>query len=94
MGFLRNAFLGVLLLPAALPGQSPSLVKDINPFLYSDPDPTVEMADAGGTLYLTGYERSAGWDLWKSDGTPGGTELVKDILLELTKELARQHDLR
>src|SRR6185503_5768607 len=78
MGRIRSALLGVLLLSSSLAGQSPSLVKDINPF-WAFSNRNIEMADAGGTMYLTGYDLSTGWELWKSDGTPGGTQLVKDI---------------
>jgi len=32
-----------------------------------------------GTLYFTAYQLETGVELWKSDGTAGGTVLVKDI---------------
>ena len=35
--------------------------------------------DVGGILYFTALDPTNGAELWKSDGTPGGTTLVKDI---------------
>lgn len=32
-----------------------------------------------GSAYFTGYSPSTGWELWKSDGTVAGTQLLKDI---------------
>jgi ELWxxDGT repeat protein len=32
-----------------------------------------------GTYYFTHFDAASGIELWKSDGTPGGIELVKDI---------------
>ena len=37
------------------------------------------LTNVSGTLYFTGYNDSAGWELWKSDGTEDGTTIVKDI---------------
>jgi len=34
----------------------------------------------GGTIYLTGYDEEHGYELWKSDGTPSGTVLLKDLV--------------
>jgi ELWxxDGT repeat protein len=33
----------------------------------------------GQTVFFVGDERSLGWELWRSDGTPEGTAMVKDI---------------
>ena len=55
----------------------PYLVKDINP--GSDGSSPEMFTSLGGTVYFNAYEDSLGHELWKSDGTPGGTSLVKDI---------------
>ena len=33
----------------------------------------------GGTLYFRATDGAHGFELWKSDGTPDGTQMVKDI---------------
>ena len=38
-----------------------------------------ELTDVNGTLFFACTDRDSGLELWKSDGTPGGTVLVKDI---------------
>ncbi len=57
--------------------------------LLKDIDPTVDTrsgsasmdawATAGGFAYFTQADNAHGTELWKSNGTPGGTQLVKDI---------------
>jgi ELWxxDGT repeat protein len=37
------------------------------------------MQNVGGTLFFSANDGSAGYELWKSDGTAAGTTLVKDI---------------
>jgi len=37
------------------------------------------LADINGILYFSALEPQTGRELWKSDGTPSGTMLVKDI---------------
>ena len=37
------------------------------------------MTAVGGTLYFTAHAALTGRELWKTDGTPGGTSLVKDL---------------
>ncbi len=55
----------------------PQLLKDINPDAgYSDPWGFVEM---GEDLYFVADDGTNGHELWKSDGTPSGTQMVKDI---------------
>ena len=57
---------------------SASMVKDINtaqaalPGLWS-------WGGAGNTVFLSQDDTVAGWELYKTDGTTGGTVLVKDI---------------
>ncbi|QGJ71139.1 Hypothetical protein PBC10988_28420 [Planctomycetales bacterium 10988] len=58
------------------------LVKDINPgaadstntFDFKPP-----MVNVSGTLYFRANDGSSGYELWKSDGTEAGTQLVKDL---------------
>lgn len=58
------------------------LVKDIRPGTGSGAS-TYGYSDAGAmvgtTLYFSGYGPDQGEELWSSDGTAGGTALVKDI---------------
>src|SRR3954466_13972216 len=56
-----------------------SLVKDIN----TQPGPLLGLwnmvAADNGTVYIAAEDSTAGWELYKSDGTSGGTTLVKDV---------------
>lgn len=53
---------------------------DINPAGDSLPRyADQQYAVLGGSAYFCANDGSHGWGLWKSDGTPGGTALVKDI---------------
>jgi ELWxxDGT repeat protein len=56
--------------------QTPVLVKDIRPGGSSAP---AELSAVGDTLYFSAADGVHGKELWKSDGTPEGTALVKDI---------------
>ena len=33
----------------------------------------------GGRVFFSATDGVHGWELWQSDGTPGGTRLVKDL---------------
>lgn len=62
--------------------QTFSLLKDIN---EADADNTGgsgprSMVDVNGIAYFVAYTKATGYELWKSDGTPSGTIMVKDIL--------------
>src|SRR6266545_454556 len=56
------------------------LVKDINttPDPHPDSSPHNLLA-VGNAFYFVADNGNSGAELWKSDGTPGGTTLVKDI---------------
>ena len=61
---------------ALVPG-APYLVKDIVPgFESSRP---LSRVNVNGTLFFTAFDRLHGWELWRSDGTEAGTQIVKDI---------------
>jgi ELWxxDGT repeat protein len=61
---------------AAVEPSAPYLVKDINPSGDSDPR---FLTNVAGLLYFTADDGSHGRELWKSDGTQGGTRRVRDI---------------
>ncbi|MCC6509436.1 MAG: hypothetical protein IT423_10030, partial [Pirellulaceae bacterium] len=54
------------------------LVEDINPQRYGEvfPGPMVEV---GGVAYFSAHSDGFGEELWRTDGTPAGTVLLKDI---------------
>lgn len=70
-----NPFLAAMLLTAVLPAQS--LVTDIRPGSGSS-NPT-NLVAMGGVAYFFAETAAAGIELWRSDGTPVGTWMVKDI---------------
>ena len=64
------------------------LIKDINTlpfFCTSATSCSTEnsypagLTDVNSTLFFTANDVTHGWELWKSDGSPDGTELIKDI---------------
>ncbi len=59
------------------------LVKDIRPggssYYYSNSSSPSDLTVVGSTLYFTADDGTNGRELWKSDGTAAGTQLVKDI---------------
>ncbi len=58
------------------------LVADIrptSPYGYNPSSFPAQLTAAGGVLFFTAYDGVTGRELWTSDGTPGGTMLVKDI---------------
>jgi ELWxxDGT repeat protein len=83
--FMASRFLGLLLaaafvvLPAALPA-APYLVKDLN--TSTEQAGRVIPADRGtgqGVTYFAAGDPAHGVELWRSDGTPGGTGRLTDI---------------
>jgi ELWxxDGT repeat protein len=56
------------------------LLKDINPGPSGTSDSLISgLTNINGTLFFSAYDPVDGQELWKSDGTPAGTKLVKDI---------------
>ena len=62
--------------PRAMMAVSPVLDLNTSPAQGSAPD----AAAYGGAFYFTTFDAATGSELWKSDGTPGGTSLLRDIL--------------
>jgi ELWxxDGT repeat protein len=69
------------------------LVQDINPLITCDSlgsnpgsgshpcgSKPEHLANVNGTLYFAANDGTHGHELWRSDGTPEGTVLVKDIM--------------
>ena len=54
---------------------TPQLI-DLNPYGASSPS---EFVEVGNVAYFVAEDGINGRELWKTDGTPGGTALVKDI---------------
>jgi ELWxxDGT repeat protein len=50
----------------------------IAPYLVADVHPTA-LVSVGGTLYFAGDDGVHGNELWRSDGSPGGTVMIADI---------------
>lgn len=72
------AVLAFALVPKTASAQVPHLVKDLNATnLGSYPSGAVEM---NGSLYFEATVPDHGSELWRTDGTPRGTWLVKDVL--------------
>ena len=63
-----------------------TLVKDINPagdgVDSASPAFTFRFTSFNGALYFAADDGSLGTELWKTDGTPAGTTLVRDIYVD------------
>lgn len=67
----------VLLFGNTLAAQNIRLVKNIN--TYGHGDPYILTAFNDGTILFIADDNTNGKELWRSDGTPAGTYMVKDI---------------
>jgi ELWxxDGT repeat protein len=75
--------LSILVLGAPALGAQPAYrVKDVNAGTASTPLDNYlgGFGALGGTVFFAGQDAANGVELWKSDGTPGGTVLVKDVV--------------
>ncbi|HYO58670.1 MAG TPA: hypothetical protein VEU50_38460, partial [Archangium sp.] len=70
------------------PGLAPSLVKDIHPSTglmgnqgWKDSFvPGATPVTLGSTTWFMAFEASTGYELWRTDGTPEGTRLVRELI--------------
>ncbi len=81
--FLYFSIIGLsLLFPknihAQLVCQAPNLVKNIHPNPMSGSNPR-NLTDVNSLLFFSAEDLTNGEELWGSDGSDGGTRLVKDI---------------
>jgi len=63
-------------------GQTATLIKDVNPTGGDDSLPqftTSEMAAVGDEVFFNADDGTDGLELWRTNGTAAGTQLVKDI---------------
>lgn len=58
---------------------TPQLVTDINPLISTVIHPAGAIVEMDGVAFFEANDGVNGFELWKSDGTPAGTVLVKDI---------------
>src|SRR4051812_12277138 len=56
-----------------------ALVKDINPTITNLGSSPTSLTVVGDVVYFVADDGSNGRELWRSDGPPAGTVLVKDI---------------
>ncbi|HEY8962314.1 MAG TPA: ELWxxDGT repeat protein, partial [Luteolibacter sp.] len=68
----------------------PELVKDINTRPAPDGAKIQYPTARGDTLFFTACDAAHGQELWKSDGTPRGTKLLKDVLPGLGSSFPRE----
>src|SRR5262245_26011743 len=69
----------ILLTTSAAVAVAPSLVKDINQTVDPAPMDPYGLTNVNGVLFLSAKDEEHGREIWKSDGTPSGTVMVKDI---------------
>jgi ELWxxDGT repeat protein len=67
--------------PGILFAQPAHLVKDIFNLPAAAGSNPQKFAQVGSTVFFAASDTANGTELWKTDGTPGGTMLVRDILV-------------
>lgn len=77
-------WIGCLLCLAVVAGVSPRGTAQAVPRLVKDLQATPvdywgDFRAVGDMVYLAGYKHATGYELWKSDGTPEGTHLLKEL---------------
>jgi ELWxxDGT repeat protein len=70
----------VLLLSAAARAQTPYLVADARPGEQGGELVPLFLTRAGNLVFFWGESPAEGREVWRSDGTPGGTFLLRDVL--------------
>ena len=77
---MRSLFLLSALLTGQIIGHSQILVKDINPIAgIGSVETTFNMIELNGKGYFNANDGIHAMELWTTDGTEAGTQLVKDI---------------
>ena len=74
-------FICVIFFRVPVLSQVPELLKDINGSvtLSSETNSGYNFTTLNGAVYFVANDGITGYELWKTDGTPAGTTLVKDI---------------
>ncbi len=67
----------IFLLPFRVISQAAQVISDVNPG-YPDSWPS-SFSDLNDLVLFAAHTPATGMELWRTDGTPGGTQLVKDI---------------
>ncbi|MFE8596347.1 hypothetical protein [Archangium violaceum] len=75
---LALAVLGLTGRPSHAAGST--LLQDLRPGHDATPGTNGPLTSLGNTVYFAGQSTSTGSEVWKSDGSPEGTVLVKEVL--------------
>jgi ELWxxDGT repeat protein len=77
---MRRLLLAFFLFTSAFGlAQTVSVLKDIHTGVNSSGSSPSNFTNVGGTIFFTATDPERGTELWKTDGTTGGTVVVKDI---------------
>ena len=74
------SFMAFIAISTLLQAQPFSLVKDINQTSNTFEGSADRNTEVNGILYFSALTPTTGQELWKSDGTNAGTNMIKDIL--------------